>query len=97
MALLSSSVLSSAASATRRPFHIVNTMLLAGDEVLVQYSDGSAALFEADELEKLRPTPKQVYASVPEQLPLATSAEPVYAATPSTEPDRPLVLGGVLA
>jgi len=101
MVLLSSAHSSSSEPATapsaRRPLHIVNTTLLAGNEVLVHYSDGSAALFEAEELEKLRPTPKHVYASVPEQLPPTPVAEPVFAATPSPEPDRSLVLDGVLA
>jgi hypothetical protein len=33
---------------------------LEGDDVLVRFSDGSAAIYEMDELEKLRPAPKQM-------------------------------------
>ena len=43
----------------RKPLHIVATDSLPGDEVLVRFSDGSAAIYAAEELEKLRPTPKQ--------------------------------------
>ncbi len=38
--------------------HIVATASLEEDEIWVAYSDGTAAIFEADELEKLRPSPK---------------------------------------
>jgi hypothetical protein len=37
----------------------LTTSYLEGDEVLVGFSDGTAAIYEAEELEKLRPTPKQ--------------------------------------
>jgi hypothetical protein len=38
---------------------IISTSFLAGNEVLVGFSDGSAAIYDAEELEKLRPAPKQ--------------------------------------
>jgi hypothetical protein len=40
--------------------HIITTTFLDGNEVLVKFSDGTAAVFEAEELEKLRPAPKRV-------------------------------------
>ena len=43
---------------TRKPLHIVDTTFLDGNEVLVSFSDGTAAVYEAEELEKLRPAPK---------------------------------------
>ncbi len=43
-----------------KPLHIIATDPLQGNEVLVRFSDGSAAIYEAEELEKLRPTPKQL-------------------------------------
>jgi hypothetical protein len=46
-----------------RLLHILATSALAGDEVLVHFSDGSSAIYEMEELEKLRPTPKKVYAA----------------------------------
>jgi hypothetical protein len=48
------------AKSARKPLHIVATDSLEGNEVLVRFSDGSAAIYEAEELEKLRPTPKQL-------------------------------------
>ena len=48
------------AMSTRKPLHIITTSFLEGNEVLVCFSDGTAAIFEAEELEKLRPAPKQV-------------------------------------
>jgi hypothetical protein len=41
-----------------KPLHIITTRFLDGNEVLVGFSDGTAAIFEAEELEKLRPRPK---------------------------------------
>ena len=41
--------------------HIVSTSSLAGDEVLAHFSDGSSAIYEMEELEKLRPVPKKVF------------------------------------
>ena len=38
----------------RKPFHILTTKFLEDNEVLVHFSDGTAAIFEAEELEKLR-------------------------------------------
>jgi hypothetical protein len=52
----------------RKTLHIIDTIFLAGNEVLVHFSDGTAAIYEAEELEKLRPAPKQL---IP--------AQPVYA------------------
>lgn len=46
-----------------RLLHILATSALAGDEVLVHFSDGSSAVYEMEELEKLRPTPKKIYAA----------------------------------
>lgn len=57
----------------RKTLHIVQTSALDGDEVLVNFSDGTAAIYAAEELEKLRPAPKQV---VEER---RVAAEPVYA------------------
>ncbi len=42
----------------RKPLHIITTSFLEGNEVLVGFSDGTAAIYEAEELEKLRPTRK---------------------------------------
>jgi hypothetical protein len=50
--------------AARKTLHIVSTKILEGNEVLVGYSDGSGAIFEADELEKLRPKPKRTFPNV---------------------------------
>jgi hypothetical protein len=46
------------AMSARKTMHIVATSFLDGNEVLVRFSDGTAAIFEAEELEKLRPRPK---------------------------------------
>jgi hypothetical protein len=46
------------AFATRKPLHIVATSFLDEHDVLVHFSDGTTAVYEAEELEKLRPTPK---------------------------------------
>jgi hypothetical protein len=43
----------------RKPLHIVSTTFLDGNDVLVGFSDGTTAIYEAEELEKLRPSPKQ--------------------------------------
>jgi len=45
----------------RKPLHIIQTRFLEGNEVLVHFSDGSSALYEAEELEKLRPSAKKVF------------------------------------
>mgnify|MGYP001170205755 CR=1 FL=1 len=50
--------------AARKTLHIVTTKALEGNEVLVGYSDGTGAIFEADELEKLRPKPKRTFPNV---------------------------------
>lgn len=44
----------------RKPLHIIATSPLANSEVLATFSDGSSAIYEAEELEKLRPRPKRV-------------------------------------
>jgi hypothetical protein len=44
----------------QKPLHIITTNFLNGNEVLVGFADGTAAIFEAEELEKLRPRPKHV-------------------------------------
>ena len=48
----------------RKTLHIVSTKLLEGNEVLVGFSDGTGAIYEADELEKLRPRPKRTFPNV---------------------------------
>ncbi len=45
---------------TMRLLHIVSTDYLAEDEMLVRFSDGSTAVFEGAELEKLRPRRKEI-------------------------------------
>ena len=47
------------AMSTRKPLHIITTSFLDDNEVLLCFSDGTAAIYEAEELEKLRPAPKQ--------------------------------------
>jgi len=47
------------APSTRKTLHIITTSYLDDNEVLVGFSDGTAAIYEAEELEKLRPAPKQ--------------------------------------
>ncbi|HWG18192.1 MAG TPA: hypothetical protein VN678_10040 [Acidobacteriaceae bacterium] len=42
-------------------FHILSTSTLEGSEMLVTFADGSSAVYDAEELEKLRPTPKRIY------------------------------------
>ena len=42
----------------RKPLHIIATSFLDGNEVLVRFSDGTGAIYEAEELEKLRSAPK---------------------------------------
>jgi hypothetical protein len=42
-------------------FHILSTSTLEGSEMLVTFADGSSAVYDAEELEKLRPTPKRVF------------------------------------
>jgi len=54
----------------RKPLHIISTSFLEGTEVLVRFSDGTAAVFEAEELEKLRPTRKRTLRSWPDVTPI---------------------------
>jgi hypothetical protein len=49
----------------RKALHIVTTSFLESNEVLVGYSDGTGAIFEAEELEKLRPKPKRTLSACP--------------------------------
>jgi hypothetical protein len=69
----------------RRPvLHILSTSFLDGNEVLVILSDGSSAIYEMEELEKLRPTPKRILAAsaAPDASPTdasPTDARPTYA------------------
>jgi hypothetical protein len=44
---------------------ITSTSFLDGNEVLANFTDGTAAIFDAEELEKLRPAPKQTLAAWP--------------------------------
>ena len=41
-------------------FHILSTSALEGSEMLVTFADGTSAVYDAEELEKLRPKPKRV-------------------------------------
>ena len=96
-ALLSSSASVTAGTSDRKPFHILTTKFLEGDEVLVQFSDGTAAVFEAEELEKLRPVPKRMLPCTPKEHQSPVVMEPAAAAAPAKESERPLVLGGAVA
>jgi hypothetical protein len=49
----------------RKPLLITSTSHLDGNEVLVNFSDGTAAIYDAEELEKLRPAPKQILVPPP--------------------------------
>ena len=49
----------------RKTLHIVTTIFLQHDEVLVRISDGTAAIYEAKELENLRPRVKQMLPNQP--------------------------------
>lgn len=68
----------------RKPFHILTTKFLEGNEVLVSFSDGTAAIFEAEELEKLRPIPKRMLPSAPMESPVVM--EPAVAVASEPEP-----------
>jgi hypothetical protein len=58
----------------RKALHIVTTSFLEDNEVLVHFSDGTAAIYEEEELENLRPKPKQTLPACPR-----TGEEPFYA------------------
>ncbi|HEX3570134.1 MAG TPA: hypothetical protein VHU44_04865 [Acidobacteriaceae bacterium] len=81
----------------RKPFHILTTKFLEGNDVLVYFSDGSAAIFEAEELEKLRPIPKQILATAPVDAAIPAPLEPVLTVPSTPERDRSLVLGSAVA
>jgi hypothetical protein len=55
---LTSSAPLNAVGYARKALHIVTTKFLEGNEVFVRFSDGTAAIYEAEELEKLRPKAK---------------------------------------
>lgn len=80
----------------RKPLHILSTKFLAGTEVLVHFSDGSAAIFEAEELEKLRPTPKRMVATAATEA-AASARETVYVIPQAPEPEATLVLDRAIA
>jgi hypothetical protein len=96
-ALLSSTIAVPAGSSDRKPFHIVTTKFLEGNEVLVQFSDGTAAIFEAEELEKLRPTPKRMLPCAPREHQSPVVMGPAIAAAAANEAERPLVLDEAVA
>ena len=91
--LSSTSAPLAAGQSDRKPFHILTTKFLEGNEVLVSFSDGTAAIFEAEELEKLRPVPKRMLPSAPMESPVVM--EPVVAAV--TEPERRFVFDEAIA
>jgi hypothetical protein len=74
----------------------MTTKFLEGNEVLVHFSDGTAAIFEAEELEKLRPTPKRMLPCASKEHESPVIMEPVAAAT-TNESERPRGLGGAVA
>jgi len=43
-----------------RLLHIINTDRFHEDEILVRFSDGTTAIYESEELEKLRPRRKDL-------------------------------------
>lgn len=79
----------------RKPFHILTTKFLEGNEVLVHFSDGTAAIFEAEELEKLRPTPKRMLPCSSKERESPVMMEPAVEST--LEPERPFVLDEAVA
>lgn len=70
----------------RKPFHILTTKFLEGNEVLVSFSDGTAAIFEAEELEKLRPIPKRMLPCAPKEHGTPLVMEPTVAAAAEPAP-----------
>jgi hypothetical protein len=96
-ALQSSTAALATGRSDRKPFHILTTRFLHGNDVLVHFSDGTAAIFEAEELEKLRPTPKQILASAPADNVVPLTVESAVAAASNSEQDRPFVLGEAVA
>ena len=80
-----------------KPFHILSTTFLKGNEVLVNFSDGSAAIFEAEELEKLRPKPKQMFAIWPLGAEAPVVMEPPRSGITAPELDHSLVLDSAVA
>jgi hypothetical protein len=82
---LQSSVSSESSRSGRKPFHILSTSSLEGNEVLVHFSDGSAAIFEAEELEKLRPKPKRIVSVSPLEEHASVVLEPAVAVVTSID------------
>ena len=81
----------------RKPFHIVTTKFLEGNEVLAHFSDGTAAIFEVEELEKLRPTPKRVLPCAVKEHHTTVMMEPPAAAASINDRDDPLILDEAVA
>lgn len=95
--LSSTSSASPGGHAERKPLHILSTKFLDGSEVLVHFSDGTAAIFEAEELEKLRPVPKRMLPCAPKEHETTVVLDAPVVAVPAVEKERPLVLGGAVA
>ncbi len=57
-----------------RLLHIVHTDHVRDGETLVKFADGTSAIYETEELEKLRPRRKQVF-ELPELLALPALQE----------------------
>ena len=95
--LSSTSASFAARRSERKPFHILTTKFLEGNEVLVHFSDGTAAIFEAEELEKLRPTPKRMLPCSPKEHQSPVVMEPAVADASMVEPERPYVLDEAVA
>ena len=57
-----------------RLLHILSTSPLTGGEMLVHFADGSSAIYEIEELEKLRPIPKKSFPAAAQNLPFADVA-----------------------
>ena len=83
--------------ADRKPFHILTTKFLEGNEVLVSFSDGTAAIFEAEELEKLRPIPKRMLPCAPREHESPVVMAPAVTAVSAPEPEPRFVLDEAVA
>ena len=49
---------------TTKLLHILTTAPLDDDDILVRFSDGTTAVYESSELEKLRPRRKEISAEL---------------------------------
>ena len=65
--------------------------------MLVHFSDGTAAIFEAEELEKLRPTPKRMLPCSSKEHQSPVVMEPAIAGGSTVEPERPYVMDEAVA